>query len=137
MVSNLFIIALTITILLTIKKFTTRKPKDMVAINKIVPQLKKLISSNKVFIAHKSYCPYCHSTLSLIREKIDEQIVKKEDVYLLELDTMEDGDDWQDALQELSGQRTVPNVYINAKHIGGNSDLQALNKSGQLDALLK
>lgn len=137
MVSNLFIIVLTITILLTIKKFTTRKPKDMVAINKIVPQLKKLISSNKVFIAHKSYCPYCHSTLSLIREKIDEQIVKKEDVYLLELDTMEDGDDWQDALQELSGQRTVPNVYINAKHIGGNSDLQALNKSGQLDALLK
>ncbi|KAL6929214.1 hypothetical protein ACO0SA_002554 [Hanseniaspora valbyensis] len=137
MVSNLFIIVLTITILLTIKKFTTRKPKDMVAINKIVPQLKKLISSNKVFIAHKSYCPYCHSTLSLIREKIDEQIVKKEDVYLLELDTMEDGDDWQDALQELSGQRTVPNVYINAKHIGGNSDLQALNKSGQLDAILK
>ncbi|XBW37356.1 hypothetical protein QEN19_002936 [Hanseniaspora menglaensis] len=109
----------------------------MVAINKIIPQLKQLINNNKVFIAHKSYCPYCHSTLSLIGSKIEQQILKKEDVYYLELDTIEDGSDWQDALLEISGQRTVPNVYINAKHIGGNSDLQALESKGKLDELLK
>lgn len=137
MITTVIFIIITMTILAYLNKFFRRKPKNMVAINKIIPQLKQLINSNKVFIAHKTYCPYCHSTLSLIREKIDEQIIKKDDVYLLELDTMEDGDDWQDALQELSGQRTVPNVYINAKHIGGNSDLQSLNKSGKLDSLLK
>jgi glutaredoxin 3 len=38
-------------------------------------------------------------------------------------------------LQELSGQRTVPNVFIDKKHIGGNSDLQA--KKAQLPDLLK
>lgn len=37
----------------------------------------------------------------------------------------------------MSGQRTVPNSYIAQKHIGGNSDLQALFKSGELEKLLK
>ena len=109
----------------------------MAAINKLIPIIKKSIESNKVFIAHKTYCPYCHSTLDLINEKIKENILKKEDVYLLELDTMDEGADYQDALQEISGQRSVPNIYINNKHIGGNSDLQALNSSGKLNKLLK
>jgi len=47
----------------------------------------------------------------------------------------DDGADIQDALAELTGQRTVPNIFINKKHIGGNSDLQA--KKGQLPDLLK
>jgi glutaredoxin 3 len=38
-------------------------------------------------------------------------------------------------LQELTGQRTVPNIFIKQKHIGGNSDLQA--KKGELNDLLK
>jgi glutaredoxin 3 len=28
----------------------------------------------------------------------------------------------------MTGQRSVPNIFINKKHIGGNSDIQALNK---------
>lgn len=47
----------------------------------------------------------------------------------------EEGSAIQTALQEISGQRTVPNIYIGQKHIGGNSDLQALQK--QLPALLQ
>ena len=41
----------------------------------------------------------------------------------------------QDALEEITGQRSVPNIFINKKHIGGNSDLQG--KKGELDGLLK
>lgn len=41
----------------------------------------------------------------------------------------------QDALQEISGQRTVPNIYIKQKHIGGNSDLQ--EKKAVLPQLLE
>lgn len=48
-----------------------------------------------------------------------------------------DGAAMQDALEEITGQRTVPNVHINHKHIGGNSDVQDLYKSGQLEKLLK
>lgn len=47
----------------------------------------------------------------------------------------DDGAAIQDALQEITGQRTVPNIFIKQKHIGGNSDLQA--RKGELPALLK
>jgi glutaredoxin 3 len=48
---------------------------------------------------------------------------------------LDDGSAIQNALQEISNQRTVPNIWINQQHIGGNSDLQA--KAGELPALLK
>ncbi|KAB1671600.1 hypothetical protein FNE72_29175 [Klebsiella pneumoniae] len=43
----------------------------------------------------------------------------------------------QDALEELTGQRTVPNVHIQKKHIGGNSDVSSLQSSGKLEGLLR
>ena len=39
----------------------------------------------------------------------------------------------QNTLEKISGQRTVPNIYINGEHIGGNSELQAANRDGSLD----
>lgn len=76
----------------------------------------------------KSYCPYCSATKSLL-SSLDAKF------YAIELDQVPDGDDIQAALKEISGQRTVPNVYIGKQHIGGNSDLQA--KKSQLPQLLK
>jgi glutaredoxin 3 len=40
-------------------------------------------------------------------------------------------------LKAMSNHRTVPNVWINQKFIGGNDDTQALHRSGELDKLLK
>lgn len=37
----------------------------------------------------------------------------------------------------MTGQRTVPSIYIGQKHIGGNSELQSLEKSGKLEEALK
>ncbi|BCS27381.1 glutaredoxin [Aspergillus puulaauensis] len=87
-----------------------------------------IIDENGVVVFSKSYCPYCKASKSLLSELGAKY-------YTLELDQTDDGSDIQDALQEISGQRTVPNVYIAKKHIGGNSDLQGLK--GQLPALLK
>ena len=66
----------------------------------------------------KSYCPYCRATKKLL----DGAGAK---YFALELDQVEDGAAIQDALHALTGQRTVPNVFIARKHIGGNSELQA------------
>ena len=87
----------------------------------------EIIDSNPVAVFSKSYCPYCKATKDLL----DSTGAK---YFLLELDQESDGSALQDALQEISGQRTVPNVYIGQKHIGGNSDLQA--KKSQLKSLL-
>lgn len=48
---------------------------------------------------------------------------------------LDDGAELQDALEGLTGQRSVPNIFIKQAHIGGNSDLQA--KKGELDGLLR
>ncbi|KAK8687108.1 hypothetical protein V6N13_085940 [Hibiscus sabdariffa] len=47
-----------------------------------------------------------------------------------------DGSDIQAALAEWSGQRTVPNVFIGGKHIGGCDATTALHNEGKLVPLL-
>lgn len=46
----------------------------------------------------------------------------------------DDGPELQAALFEISSQQTVPNIYIDKVHIGGNSDLQG--RKGELSSLL-
>lgn len=50
---------------------------------------------------------------------------------------MENGAEIQSALLDISGQRTVPNVFIKGKHLGGNDDTQAAARSGKLEEMLK
>ncbi|CAI7605055.1 hypothetical protein N7533_002765 [Penicillium manginii] len=88
----------------------------------------KLIDENAVVVFSKSYCPYCTTSKSLLNS-FDAKFT------LVELDQIDDGSAIQDALNEISGQRTVPNIWIKQKHIGGNSDLQ--NVKAQLPQLLK
>ncbi|KAJ5500356.1 hypothetical protein LT330_002181 [Penicillium expansum] len=76
-----------------------------------------LINDNAVVVFSKSYCPYCDSSKKLL-DSLDTKYTA------LELDLEEEGAAIQSALAEISGQRTVPNIFINKKHIGGNSDLQ-------------
>lgn len=99
-----------------------------------VNRVKELISSKEVFVASKTYCPYCKSALKTLFKDYE---IPDEESLVLQLDEMDDGQDIQDALLEINGQRTVPNIYINGKHIGGNDDLQKLKKSGELDTLLE
>ncbi|CAI7620568.1 hypothetical protein PENPOL_c004G06939 [Penicillium polonicum] len=76
-----------------------------------------LINDNAVVVFSKSYCPYCDSSKKLL-DGLNAKYTA------LELDQDEEGAAIQSALAEISGQRTVPNIFINKKHIGGNSDLQ-------------
>ncbi|KAJ6120007.1 hypothetical protein N7523_004287 [Penicillium sp. IBT 18751x] len=87
-----------------------------------------LINENGVVVFSKSYCPYCTATKKLLKENGAK-------FTTLELDQIDDGSAIQDALEEITQQRSVPNIFINQKHIGGNSDLQA--KKSELPALLK
>lgn len=76
----------------------------------------------------KSYCSYCRATKALLRES-------GAAYFLMELDQVPDGDAIQDALEQITHQSTVPNIFINQTHIGGNSDLQA--RRAELPRLLK
>ncbi|KAL1189110.1 Glutaredoxin-C4 [Cardamine amara subsp. amara] len=91
--------------------------------------VKKTISSHKIVIFSKSYCPYCKRAKSVFREL--DQVP-----YVVELDEREDGWSIQTALGEIVGRRTVPQVFINGKHIGGSDDTVDAHESGELAKLL-
>lgn len=55
---------------------------------------------------------------------------------IIELDNMDNGPEVQAALLDISGQRTVPNVFIKGKHLGGNDVSQAAARSGKLQEML-
>merc|ERR1711892_541485 len=75
-------------------------------------QVENHIANNKVMMFSKTTCPFCTKIKQLFDSlKIEYQV--------LELDQISDGPAVQAALAEKSGQRTVPNTYINGKHIGG------------------
>jgi glutaredoxin 3 len=43
----------------------------------------------------------------------------------------------RDIMMKKTGRRTVPQIFINAHHVGGFDDLRALDTAGKLDALLQ
>jgi len=87
-----------------------------------------IIDENAVAVFSKSWCPYCKATKSTL-----DQLGAK--YFAIELDQVDDGAALQAALAEINGQTSVPNIYINKQHIGGNSDLQA--RKAELPKLLR
>mmetsp|Transcript_34072 Transcript_34072/g.50571 ORF Transcript_34072/g.50571 Transcript_34072/m.50571 type:complete len:154 (+) Transcript_34072:95-556(+) len=90
---------------------------------------KSEIDSNDVVVFSKSFCPFCKKTKKLFTNL-------KVDATVYELNEMDDGGEIQDALEAMTGQRTVPNVFIKGKHLGGNDATQAAAKSGELQEML-
>ena len=73
------------------------------------------------------WCPYCVAA----RRLFDEKGVRYEDV---DVSGDRDARAW---LRETTGQRTVPQVFIAGKPYGGFTDVERLDRRGELDALLK
>ncbi|KAJ0985117.1 hypothetical protein J5N97_003473 [Dioscorea zingiberensis] len=91
--------------------------------------VKKTVAAHEIVIFSKSYCPYCKRAKGVFKElsKVP---------YVVELDQRDDGWDIQDALSEIVGRRTVPQVFINGKHLGGSDDTVDAYQSGKLEKLL-
>lgn len=90
------------------------------------------ITANKVVVFSKSYCPYCTATKKLFAQPEFSKI----GVVTHELDQRDDGAAIQSTLLSMSGQRTVPSVWVGGKFVGGNSETQAAYKSGELKTML-
>ncbi|CAE6454285.1 unnamed protein product [Rhizoctonia solani] len=88
-----------------------------------------------IAVFSKSWCPYCRKAKAQINTFVDSlSAAEKDQVELIvyELDNRDDGSAIQDYLEEKTKQRTVPNIFISEKHIGGSSDL-----AGYKDAQIK
>lgn len=72
-------------------------------------------------------CPYCVRAEQLLQRKGVREIVK------IRVDL---NPELRVAMMEKTGRRTVPQIYIDDRHVGGYDDLAALDREGELDRLL-
>jgi len=91
--------------------------------------VEKEIAEDPVVVYSKSWCPYCRQAKQTLTEF-------GASFKAYELDQIDNGSAIQEYLAEKTGQRTVPNIFIEQKHIGGNSDLQSKKGNGVLKKLL-
>ncbi|MBT8149673.1 MAG: glutaredoxin 3 [Pseudomonadales bacterium] len=79
-----------------------------------------------ITVYSSSLCGYCHAAKRLLQSKdleFDEVLVDRQPQLRAEV-------------MRKSGQRTVPQIWIGETHVGGYTDLAALEQSGELDRLL-
>ena len=81
----------------------------------------------KVLMYTSAYCPYCTNAERLLKSKGVTEIEK------IQIDT---APELKIAMMEKTGRRTVPQIYIGERHVGGFDDLRALDLAGGLDPLL-
>ena len=82
---------------------------------------------SKIKIYTTPICPYCVRAKSLL---------KKKGAPFEEIDVFMDADARQEMEDKSQGRRSVPQIFIGEKHVGGCDDLYALESQGQLDPLL-
>ena len=75
----------------------------------------------------KAFCPYCTRAKMLLDGK---------GADFREIDVTMDRAGFDAMVARANGRRTVPQVFIGGKHVGGCDDLMALERDGKLDGML-
>jgi glutaredoxin 3 len=83
--------------------------------------------TQKIEIYTSSSCFYCKMAKRLFNEK---------KISYIEFDVTNNDDLRKEMLSKSNGSRTVPQIFINGRHIGGCDELYALENDGILDDLL-
>jgi glutaredoxin 3 len=73
------------------------------------------------------FCPYCAAAKALLTRK---------GAAFTEIDIAGNWERRDEMIARANGRVTVPQIFIGAAHVGGNDELQALEREGRLDALL-
>ena len=82
----------------------------------------------KVEIYTTMWCPFCHRAKGLLTAK---------GAPFMEIDVDMTAGARDEMVARSGGRRTVPQIFIDGRHVGGSDDLAALERAGKLDALLK
>ncbi|KAG9707978.1 glutaredoxin, partial [Aureobasidium melanogenum] len=101
--------------------------------HKVEVELNSILKKSPIVIFSKSYCPYSKKAKAILLEQYN--IVPSP--YVEELDLHPLGPQLQAALLKTTGRRTVPNVLINGKSIGGGDDIASLHENDKLIQQIK
>ena len=81
----------------------------------------------KVEIYTQPWCPYCARAKALLERK---------GVAYTEIEAPHGTAERAESILRANGRTSVPQVFIDGRHIGGSDDLAALDRAGELDPLL-
>lgn len=82
----------------------------------------------KVEIYTSPFCGHCRNAKRLLRER---------GADYTEIDVVADPDRRQEMTARTGGRTTLPQVFIDGTHVGGNEELASLDRSGKLGPLLE
>ena len=82
----------------------------------------------KIEIYSGPFCGYCMRAKALLKQK---------GLDYVEYDVTADASRREEMMQRTGGARSIPQIFINDRHVGGSDELQALSKSGELDNWLQ
>jgi glutaredoxin 3 len=85
------------------------------------------MAAPRVIVYSQPFCGYCTAAKRLLQQK---------GVDVTEIDVMLEAGRRTEMIERSGGRRTVPQIFIDGRHIGGYDDLSALDRSGELDRLL-
>ncbi|KAK4460796.1 thioredoxin-like protein [Cladorrhinum samala] len=102
--------------------------KETAEEHEIEVELNTILKKSPVVIFSKSYCPYSKLAKGILLDKY----VIEPTPHVVELDLHPLGPQIQARLGEMTGRRTVPNIMIYGKSIGGGDDISALDKEKKL-----
>jgi glutaredoxin 3 len=86
------------------------------------------MSESRILVYTTPFCGYCAAAKRLLSAKGAE---------FTEIDVMMDSARRQEMVVRSAGRRTVPQIFIDDRHIGGFDELHALDQAGELDPLLE
>ncbi|KAL8365923.1 hypothetical protein RB595_004617 [Gaeumannomyces hyphopodioides] len=101
--------------------------------HKIADELDSILRRSPVIIFSKTYCPYSKRAKGLLLEKYTINPAP----YVVELDEHPLGPQIQARLGTLTGRKTVPNIMVNGKSIGGSDDIAELDRDKSLVTKIK
>ncbi|KAJ5939444.1 hypothetical protein N7466_002578 [Penicillium verhagenii] len=96
-------------------------------------ELNAILKRAPIIIFSKSYCPYSMKAKHIL---LDGYTITPAP-FVVELDQHPIGKELQALLAESTGRRTVPNILVNGKSIGGGDDIAALDQSDDLATKLR
>ncbi len=86
-----------------------------------------VVTVSRIEVYSSLWCPFCSRAKALLNRK---------GVAYEEIDVDRDPNLRQQMMQRAGGRRTVPQIFIDGRHVGGSDDLADLERAGELDALL-
>ena len=124
-------------------RYKKRKQQTRKKRNTVLRRLQKLIKREvpPIVVFSATYCPYCKKAKTLLRSHLKKlRIPIKKAMLIIEVDTLRDEEFKKQVLDIVlnlrTNQDTVPNIFIQGKHVGGYDKLEQMQENKTLEKKL-